>query len=81
MIDTLIDAAEDAGVEYSTDYSGRGMFGAECFAIYGRNADLVNFIRQMPDDVGDEFVDPRVDNMGMDYVYYWPHIKTKEGMF
>lgn len=81
-IDLLVDTAEDIGVEYSTDYSGRGMYGATCFAITGNTGDLVKFLRALPDEVGDELVDPSTDNMGLDIVFSWPYLlRTKEGMF
>ncbi len=40
-LDYLVDAAEAANVEYHTDYSGRGMYGATCFSITGNTGDLV----------------------------------------
>lgn len=81
-IDLLVDTAEDIGVEYSTDYSGRGMFGATCFSIEGKTSDLVRFLRALPDEVGDELVDPSTDSMGLDIVFYWPYkLRTKESRF
>lgn len=81
-IDLLVDTALDIGVDYTTDYSGRGMFGATCFAIEGKTSDLVRFLRSLPDEVGDELVDPSIDSMGLDSVFYWPYVlRTKEGMF
>ena len=32
-IELLVDTALDIGEDYTTTYSGRGMFGATCFAI------------------------------------------------
>ena len=81
-LDYLVDAAEAANVEYHTDYSGRGMYGATCFSITGNTGDLVKFLRALPDEVGDQLVDPTTDSMGLDIVFYWPYLlRTKEGMF
>lgn len=81
-IDTLVEAAEDAGVEYRTNYSGRGMYGAECFAIEGKTSDLVRFLRMLDDDMADELSDPSTDSMGLDIVFYWPYkLRTKEARF
>jgi hypothetical protein len=81
-IEMLEEAADEAGVEYRTDYSGRGMYGATCFAIEGKTSDLIRFLRQLPDEVGDELVDPSTDSMGLDIVFYWPYkLRTKESSF
>ncbi len=80
-IDTLVEAAEDAGVEYRTNYSGRGMYGAECFAIEGNTSDLIRFLRALDDDMADELMDPSTDSMGLDTVFYWRFLKTKESRF
>lgn len=81
-IEMLEEAADEAGVEYRTNYSGRGMYGAECFAIEGKTSDLVRFLRQLPDEIADELVDPTTDSMGLDIVFYWPYLlRTKESSF
>lgn len=81
-IELLVDTALDLGVDYTTTYSGRGMFGATCFSIEGQHRDLLAFLRALPDEVGDELVDPSTDSMGRDIVFYWPYVlRTKEGMF
>lgn len=78
----LQDTCEDLGIEYDPYYSGRGMYGATCFSITGGTRDLVRFLRSLPDEVGDELVDPSTDNMGLDIVFYWPYkLRTKEGRF
>lgn len=78
----LQDVCEDLGIDYDPYYSGRGMYGATCFSITGRTSDLVRFLRSLPDEVGDELVDPTTDNMGLDIVFYWPYkLRTKEGKF
>lgn len=78
----LQDVCEDLGIDYDPYYSGRGMYGACCFSITGGTSDLIRFLRALPDEVGDELVDPSTDSMGLDSVFYWPYkLRTKEGMF
>ncbi len=81
-VEELLEVASDLGIEASDTYSGRGMYGATCFSITGNTGDLVKFLRALPDEVGDELVDPSTDSMGLDIVFYWPYLlRTKEGMF
>jgi len=81
-IDMLMDTADDLGISYSNNYSGRGMYGATCFSITGQHRDLLAFLRALPDEVGDELVDPSTDSMGRDIVFYWPYaLRTKESRF
>lgn len=77
-LDYLIDTAEYVGVTYSTNYSGRGMYGAECFAIYGNHNSLIKFLRALDEDTADDLSGPAIDNMGLDLVLYWSSIKTKD---
>lgn len=78
----LQDVCENLDIDYTPYYSGRGMYGAECFAITGKTSDLIRFLRALPDEVGDELVDPSTDNMGLDIVFYWPYkLRTKESRF
>ena len=53
-------------------YSGRGMYGAECWAINCDNsADVIELCRE------NGLPRPTVDNMGMGFVCYWPNIRGK----
>jgi hypothetical protein len=83
---------DEDGIEYSiqTNYSGRGMYGAICFAIVTSNPlwtlALSLFVRNrtsLEDQVSTlaEYFEeaPKQDNMGRDsMVYYWPSIKVEE---
>lgn len=75
----LEEAADYVAVECTFNYSGRGMYGATCFGITGQLNGLIAFLRVLDDDTADALSDPRVDNMGLDYIYYWPELKTGEG--
>lgn len=78
----LQDVCEDLGIEYDPYYSGRGMYGSTCFSIIGNTGDLIKFLRALPDEVGDDLVNPSTDNMGFDMVFYWPYkLRTKEVSF
>lgn len=78
----LQDVCEALGIDYDPYYSGRGMYGATCFSITGQTRDLLAFLRALPDEVGDELVDPSTDSMGYDIVFYWPYkLRTKESRF
>ena len=56
-----------------TDYSGRGMMGARCIGCCIDDlADLFLVGRALAEhDIGK----PKIDNMGLGYIIYWPRIK------
>lgn len=60
--------AEELGTE-TRSYSGRGMFGKECVGITVFDPYQVVYLAR-DFDLGI----PEVDNMGRDYIVYWPHI-------
>lgn len=75
--------------DYRWAYSGRGMLGRTCFGFVGRPRQLAEFFVALGRwietswnehdvlaiDVVDEFVTAlTVDNMGHDYVYYFPYV-------
>ncbi len=80
IIDTemLEYVCEDLGIDCSPYYSGRGMYGATCFSITGATSDLVRFLRALDDEEADELIDPSTDSMGLDIVFYWRFLKTRE---
>lgn len=79
FIDTLEAAELDEDVLH-TDYSGRGMYGATCAALYLDNsADLYVFIAaisaQLDPDVAVALArDVRTDQLGLGIVAYWPEL-------
>jgi hypothetical protein len=60
------------GDDYSVykEYSGRFMFGDRCLGIVGPDpSKIVERARRRG------FKKAKTDNMGLDYIVYWPHIK------
>lgn len=73
QMDDLYDAAHTVNGEIVTDYSGRGMFGAECVGIILENeGDLFTFARLFDDDLAELLGNPRWDSMGLREIAYWP---------
>jgi len=64
-------------------YSGRGMFGKECLGITGDFRDLLAVMIKAF-DMNEEFFSVKNflrvirDNMGLNEVWYWPHIPWEE---
>lgn len=50
------------------DYSGRGMYGSKCFGIIVGQFDKNEMLKEF----GKLGVTPTYDNMGMDWILYWP---------
>lgn len=81
VVQRLNALAYSLGIESRTNYSGRGMYGAECFAIVGNTQDLMEFTRALTQDEFEFMGEPSTDNMGMDFVYYWRRLQTKGAQF
>lgn len=89
---TARDLAYSVGMEPDDalylNYSGRGMYGRECFGIVGTVSDLVGFVTEAVrrGAVGDETVagfvqyieDVSTDNMGLDMIFYWQDVQIAE---
>ena len=76
-LDAAIRTAASMGLKYRTDYSGRAMDGALCFALVGDMQTLAWFYRDLPIATFQLLVgDGRSDNLGLDTVYYWPVLRT-----
>lgn len=82
----LIEWLEIAGFE-PRSYSGRGMFGRSCVSVHGDRDEGVtlwtiatSLYSCNPDgaDLIDRIPEPRTDNLGLDYVYYWPSFEWPE---
>ena len=56
---------------FHDDYSGRGMYGETCAAIY---TDDANWVIEQASEAG--IKGARTDSMGLGAVVYWPSIKT-----
>lgn len=92
----LIDAAYDAGLDPDDDdvlrfdYSGRGMYGRECFGIVGGLEDLIRFVATWAAKCENEYedherfndydwlTDIRSDSMGLSSIWYWPSVQVVE---
>lgn len=62
-----------------TDYSGRGMYGKQCFGIVVRyQSDLEEILEAAGSDVAEDMSDPIWDNMGLSYIAYWPEITVAD---
>lgn len=89
---TARDLAYSVGMEPDDalylNYSGRGMYGRECFGIVGTVSDLLGFVTEAVrrDKDGDEAVaefvryieDVSTDNMGYDLIFYWEDVQIAE---
>lgn len=73
-MDALTRAAEELELDLGvrTDYSGRGMYGATCFALTGDFDDLFQAVQAAAIEVGEIIPTPRRDSMGLGSVWYWP---------
>jgi hypothetical protein len=75
---TVVDAAYVAGLDEDcvrTNYSGRAMYGKDCFGlVHGSIGELLLLIVALADrGVEMEFVNSaRSDNMGLDMITYFP---------
>lgn len=88
-----IDAIEDIlwtttdGGEIREDYSGRGMFGDQCFGItLDGGGDLFKFAmlvgkNELLSEVFEDAGPPNSDSMGLGVIYYWPRlaVETNDG--
>ena len=76
VIDEIIKFAEWNDLEVNTNYSGRGMFGATCLAIYGTRSELESIFSEIPEALN---YNRKWDSMGMDYVLYWQDLRSDNG--
>jgi hypothetical protein len=67
----IISKAEKLGLNVYHDYSGRGMFGKTCLGVAGSMQDLDTLLSEIKGSAQGL----RKDNMGLDYIYYWPEIE------
>lgn len=78
-------AADNCGFAIRSDYSGRGMFGQECFGIVANSIGKVvaSILRNIDDpDVIEEFArvleNLHTDSMGKSNIFYFPNWKLEE---
>lgn len=81
--DALFTAGLDEDALYE-GYSGRAMYGAECFGITGSDSAITKFMIALAADTGEselamELADSmRTDNMGLDKIAYFPGYTVAE---
>lgn len=73
-IEKLKKVAENIeNARFHADYSGRGMFGKTCAAIYCDDAD------EVIEEAGAQGIrGARRDSMGRGAVVYWPQVRVRE---
>lgn len=77
---------QDLDLEIHKDYEGRYMFVRTCFGIVVHDYNELAYIAlDLSDDVRDEFREIlsnlRKDNMGWDYIAYFPAYQWPEDLF
>lgn len=87
IFEILQDAADECDFQIRESYSGRGMFGKDCFGIVGSFENLGTFISMVTAELIESFYEEgdtlfdnmRMDNMGQyDYIFYWPDIQIED---
>ncbi len=82
MINVIEALADDLGGTVRYGYSGRGMYGKECVGIViPYPSEWIEIINErsedlFSDDVWYELESYSMDNMGLDYIVYWPNISV-----
>lgn len=84
--DVIVDVLLDAGLDEDAlraNYSGRGMYGDECFGLVCDNGELLNFAVELGARYErGEIDDPdwisyvSMDAMGMGTIWYWPRVQV-----
>jgi hypothetical protein len=69
-LETIEEIAERVSGSVYREYSGRGMFGAKCLGVVC--SDPTTAIEEA---ASLNIRGARQDNMGRDYIVYWPHLK------
>lgn len=87
IVETLRSFADDNGLRFMDNYSGRWMFGRECTAIVvdnmmqemGRVFEYVNDVVDHDRHVVERIVldGVRGDSLGKQYVLYWPELSNE----
>ncbi len=75
------DVLHGEDVEIRGNYSGRGMYGAQCFGIVCNVGNLALFCASLGSfaDDWDWVMSVRSDNMGRSTIWYWPDVRLVDG--
>jgi len=84
-IGQIVDALYATGIEPDDEsivrwtYSGRGMYGGQCFGIVVTMPELMMFVASLCEDLDGgmpEWVtNVREDDMGLGRIFYWPEVR------
>jgi hypothetical protein len=80
--DALEGCGLDGEISIYENYSGRGMYGSECFGIVCNESNFAQFcaaIGAATDGWGDWIYKVRSDSMGLSTIWYWPGVSFAEG--
>lgn len=92
MVEEAVRQSGDA-VELNTSYSGRFMLGARCLGVIGTLAGYTRFMLALSwvaededgstwpvneNDIMGMAADVRMDNLGLDHVFYFPEVTITE---
>ena len=79
QVQRLSDEAEYREGEVRTDYSGRNMYGRQCFGIVVRyKSDLEEILQAASEGfLAEDMGEPHWDNMGLSYIAYWPWLTVE----
>lgn len=73
FIEKLDEVADNVGGDIHSDYSGRFMYGKNCYGIDGEDlTDLLMEIGRL------ELPKPKTDSMGRGVIVYWPDVEGDE---
>ena len=78
-LETIREMAHAHDLEVHTDYSGRGMYGRECFGLSGTRQNLWQAVMELGAITVEDLLDsltvaPSNDSLGHDQIWYWPNI-------
>jgi len=91
--DNFVYQCDEHNIRHDLAYSGRGMFGKNCVAIYGSTRDLMEFAvsaipwlervyldiaDEVPVTIREEWLDVSMDSMGHETVFYWRRVQIHE---
>ena len=78
-LETIEQVARAHDLEVQTNYSGRGMYGRECFGLSGTRQQLWQAAMELAAITVEDLLDslavaPSTDSLGHDEIWYWPNI-------
>lgn len=80
--DVILSALSEAGLRDNAlyeRYSGRAMYGEECFGIVGSMGEIMSFQAELPRSLARQLARAfRTDDMGLDVIGYFPGFTIDE---